>query len=766
MTRYCWMPLLTLGLVGLAAAQDPPDLTRESLEGTELLLLESPLHEVMIREISAYAEAELSRAQDARFAAWLPQQGQPPRMTRDEALAQLRELIGAVDTAVERPVIFEKSVAFSEAASVMSLRWDVLEGVSGEALAVNAHITRRDAPPFLIFLGDADQSPEQLLGWDDTVPRESKLLQSLAPEYEVIVPRLVNRANYASGHPDIRWTNLSHREFVYRTSFEMGRHVIGYEVQRIMALARGLKAESPNRPVHILGVGEGGLLALYAAALSPQIDAVTVRGYFGMHRRGWEEPLDRNVWKGQLEFGNAELVSLILPRPVTIDPSPAPEVAGPPTPGPGMGDIAAPGQVQSPSQEDVLEEFTKASGYMALIGGDSKLILQETPVREELIKIPVPANLNVAQQIADRQRQIIGELVRHSQAILHRSDKQRDKYWSQADRSMLESWEKTSQAYRTRVHDDLIGRLPAANPSAMHPRSRKVIDKPSHVGYELTLDTYDRSGEASSFIAGGILLLPRNLKAGERRPVVVCQHGLEGVPMDTITTNPEDRAYAPYKGFSTALVERGFIVYAPQNPYKGYHDFRVIQRKSNPIGRSLFSYIIEQHRQTLHWLADLPFVDSERIAFYGLSYGGKTAVRVPPLLVDPTPDGGQKPLYCLSICSADYNEWIRKNCSAEDRYSYVFTPEYEIFEWNMGHVADYSELANLMTPRPFMVERGHGDGVAPDEWVAWEYAKVRRHYDLLGIGEATEIEFFNGPHTINGQGTYRFLEKHLNWPAR
>src|SRR5690606_33606068 len=100
----------------------------------------------------------------------------------------------------------------------------------------------------------------------------------------------------------------------------------------------------------------------------------------------------------------------------------------------------------------------------------------------------------------------------------------------------------------------------------------------------------------------------------------------------------------------------------------------------------------------------------------------------------------------------------------EDRYSYVFTPEYEMQEWNMGHVAGYAELSWLMAPRPFMVERGHDDGVAPDEWVGWEFAKVRRHYVKLGIGEKAEIEWFNGPHAINGQGTYRFLHRHLNWP--
>jgi len=74
-------------------------------------------------------------------------------------------------------------------------------------------------------------------------------------------------------------------------------------------------------------------------------------------------------------------------------------------------------------------------------------------------------------------------------------------------------------------------------------------------------------------------------------------------------------------------------------------------------------------------------------------------------------------------------------------------------------------MAALIAPRPFMVERGHGDGVAPDEWVAYEYAKVRQFYDQLGIGDRTTIEFFNGPHTINGKGTFEFLHHHLKWPV-
>jgi hypothetical protein len=76
-------------------------------------------------------------------------------------------------------------------------------------------------------------------------------------------------------------------------------------------------------------------------------------------------------------------------------------------------------------------------------------------------------------------------------------------------------------------------------------------------------------------------------------------------------------------------------------------------------------------------------------------------------------------------------------------------------------------MAALIAPRPFMVERGHFDGVAPDEKVAQEFAKVRFLYEAkLGLKDMTQIEWFVGPHTINGKGTFEFLHKHLNWPAR
>jgi hypothetical protein len=48
--------------------------------------------------------------------------------------------------------------------------------------------------------------------------------------------------------------------------------------------------------------------------------------------------------------------------------------------------------------------------------------------------------------------------------------------------------------------------------------------------------------------------------------------------------------------------------------------------------------------------------------------------------------------------------------------------------------------------------------------VAGEFGKVRRHYDQLGLSDRAVLEFFDGPHTIHGKGTFEFLRRHLSHP--
>ena len=99
-------------------------------------------------------------------------------------------------------------------------------------------------------------------------------------------------------------------------------------------------------------------------------------------------------------------------------------------------------------------------------------------------------------------------------------------------------------------------------------------------------------------------------------------------------------------------------------------------------------------------------------------------MRVPPLLER----------YCLSICSGDFNNWTRKVAATDEPFSFMFTIEWEMPYFNLGNTFDYAEMAYLMIPRPFMVERGHHDRVGRDQWVAHEYAKVRWLYAQLRPG--------------------------------
>ncbi|MGL5094637.1 MAG: alpha/beta hydrolase family protein, partial [Planctomycetia bacterium] len=349
--------------------------------------------------------------------------------------------------------------------------------------------------------------------------------------------------------------------------------------------------------------------------------------------------------------------------------------------------------------------------------------------------------------VDDRQQRQVAELTEHTQRLLRRSPVVRQDFLKKAPTNDLNAFQKANVEYKKYLWEEVFGRLP--DPSIPpEPKTRKLFDRPKWTGYEVVLDVWP------GVYAWGYLLVPKDVKPGEKRPVVVCQHGLEGVPNDVVTEDPNERNFAYYHGFAAKLADCGFVTFAPHNPYRGQDRFRLLQRRLNPLKKTLFSVILGQHQRILEWLATQPFVDKERIGFYGLSYGGKTAVRAPPLL-----DG-----YALSICSADYNEWNTKNAGVDHPFSYMFTGEYEIFEFDLGNTFEYGDLAALMAPRPFMVERGHTDGVAPDEWVASQFARVKRTYDFLGIGDRAEMEVFNGPHEIHGVGTFDFLHKHLKHP--
>jgi len=758
--------MLAFSLPGQATLQAPA-----TLPGTATLVMENDPASAMVEGIHTFLDRETARSARERERFWKRDYASAEAYGRSLGAnrERFRKIIGAgdarlpvaemqLDGTTSTPALVAKGNDFK----VFAVRWPVLKGVVAEGLLLEP-----DGPPLarVVAIPDADWSPEMLAGLAPGVEPAAQFARRLAENgCQVVIPALIDRRDTWSGIPSVKMTNQPHREFLYRMAFEVGRHIIGYETQKVLSVVDWFARENARHkaPIAVAGYGEGGLLALYGAALDERIAATLVSGYFQPREKLWQEPIYRDVWGLLREFGDAEIAGMIAPRTLVVEASRTPAVVGPPPQTNERKGAAPLGRLDTPPHPLVEEEVARARVFYAGLGADDKLRLVKSddgsgaPGSEAALaaligmpRLKPPANPPSDQRgnfdPAPRLRRQFDDLVSYTQLLVRQSPARRAEFWSTADASSPERWKETTRFHRDYIWEEMIGRLPPPSLPA-NPRARLIYDEPKFRGYEVMLDVWP------DVFAYGVLLVPRDLRPGERRPVVVCQHGLEGRPRDVADPKIDAPAYHRY---AARLAEQGFITYAPQNPYIGEDRFRLIQRKAHPLKLALFSFILGQSQRTLEWLSTLPFVDDKRIGFYGLSYGGKTAVRIPPLL-----DG-----YALSICSADFNEWVWKNTSVESPYSYLLTREYDMVEFDLANIANYAELAGLMAPRPFMVERGHNDGVAPDEWVAYEFAKVRRFYARLGIPERTEIEFFNGPHTIHGVGTFEFLRRHLRWPV-
>ena len=745
--------------------------TSQALHGTHPLTFEGDLAAQMVEVLDGYVTDAVASSVEKRETLWhrdysthevYAESVEPNRERFRKQIGSIDERLPIEELHYVATTRTDTQIAATDSYTVSRVRWQVFDEVEGEGLLLEP---RHNVPMTaqVVALPDADWTPEMIAGVTDELPPNAQFARRLAKAgCRVVVPLLINRDDTYSGNPTLgAMTNQPHREFIYRMAYQLGRHIIGYEVQKVLSLVDWMALT--ELPIGVIGYGEGGLIAFYSAAVDTRIQAAAVSGYFQSRQAVWREPIYRNVWGLLHEFGDAEIANLIAPRPLIIEASRGPEVAGPPMPRPGRSG-AAPGQLVSPPMDSVESEFNRARDcYQQLDSADAlHLIFTEDRLPGSQAALnALLAGLGVENVHIDgypssepaaigdfdneaRQKRQFTQLVNLTQRFLREAASRRKQFfWDKTDTSSLTRWEETCADAKTYFWDEVIGKCPPPDAPA-NPRTRLIYDEPRWKGYEVVLDVW------KDVFAYGILLLPNDLQPGEQRPVVVCQHGLEGRPQDTA----DPRIESVYHAYAAQLADRGFITYAPQNPYIGVDAFRVIQRKANPIKWSLFSLIVRQHERTLDWLAAQPFVDADRIGFYGLSYGGKTAMRVPALL----------DRYACSICSADFNEWIVKNATVDSRYSYMFTGEYEMPEFDLGNTFNYGEMAGLIAPRPFMVERGHDDGVAPDEWVAHEFAVVRRLYVRLGIADRTEIEFFDGGHQINSDSTFKFLHRHLNWP--
>ena len=94
-----------------------------------------------------------------------------------------------------------------------------------------------------------------------------------------------------------------------------------------------------------------------------------------------------------------------------------------------------------------------------------------------------------------------------------------------------------SEEWREQFESEIIGRFDEEL-LPLRPRTRKLRETDAWTAWDVLLDVYP------GFEAWGTLVMLKNIPAGEKRPVVVCQHGRNGVPLDTIDAGKS--AYSDY----------------------------------------------------------------------------------------------------------------------------------------------------------------------------------------------------------------------------
>jgi hypothetical protein len=483
--------LATLPAASAAAAPQNPNAASppspDQLPGTEPLTREGDLAAQMVEGIHRYLAEQTAASVEKRGALW--NRDYSSRAAYEASVApqreRFRQIIGLIDPRVpfsapqlEITVGGPSLVAVGDGYKVFSVRWPVLERVDAEGLLLEPAGT---PPARVVALPDADWSPEMLVGLHPGVPAEAQFARRLAEQgCLVLIPTLINRDFRWSGNEQIgKLTNLPHREYIYRMAFEIGRHIIGYEVQKVLAGVDWFSQCQPARPIAVMGYGEGGLLALYSAAADTRIEAACVSGYFQAREGVWQEPLYRNVWSLLEAFGDAELAGLIAPRALTVEGARGPEISYAASSPPGRINAVAPGRLVSPQLSDVKAEVERARPSFEKLGVTERLRCvasgdgQGEPGSAEALTTflrgigahgglkpsgRAPRDMRVAFDPTVRLHRQFKQLVDFTQRAVRQAEPVRQKFWSRADESSIEKWQATTNYYRQLLPPLSLGR--------------------------------------------------------------------------------------------------------------------------------------------------------------------------------------------------------------------------------------------------------------------------------------------------------------------
>ena len=229
-------------LITPAQAQDK---NLSPLPGTKAWDVPADPAKEMVEGIHKHLDHMLGNSLQTRDKAWVKSVSNPDE--KRARFLRLTKTIGAVEPPAAHAELqrlgtisslensHSGSVALSSKVRVDRVRWPVFEDTWMEGLMVEPLDSSAEIKFSGMVMGDADETPEILAGlvsFDH--PRSGLAVRLAEAGGRILIPTLLNRDDKFSGDSKVRFTNLSHREWIWRMGWETGRTPVGYEVDAVV----------------------------------------------------------------------------------------------------------------------------------------------------------------------------------------------------------------------------------------------------------------------------------------------------------------------------------------------------------------------------------------------------------------------------------------------------------------------------------------------------------------------------------------------------
>lgn len=245
--------------------------------------------------------------------------------------------------------------------------------------------------------------------------------------------------------------------------------------------------------------------------------------------------------------------------------------------------------------------------------------------------------------------------------------------------------------------------------------------------------------------AEAILAFPPNASKDKPVPIVIVQHGIGSDPESTFEENGS--IATEYHAYARALLKAGFAVLAPLN-LRDIERRNQIESLCRLANISLPGIELVRLQNLLDTVLNDPRIDKEKVAMWGVSWGGLATMFFMPL----------EPRIKAGIVAAFFNERRNKMIVPDKKTSFWPRETHAAFSGWLTEFSD-KDLVSLIFPRPLMIQTGKNDGIAYWPQVVDEFNKAKIPYQKFGIEDQIQLLIHEGVHETIVDDGVKFLTK-------